>query len=104
MTKDSVPEFLMTSEKKHPHEEVDLRNTMSFMQPTQSAHKKQLKIKKKFKPGIDIKIHQYLSISIRKYRYGYEKSNILSLGGIGETMKRMFYSKFKEEIKHLNQK
>jgi hypothetical protein len=104
LIEEPVPNFYMSGEKKSEHEREDNFNSVSFMQKTFSAQKKILKIKKKFKPGVQIKIHQYLSIAIRKYRYGYEQIKTLFLKGIGDLMKRIFYSKFKEEIKHLNKK
>jgi hypothetical protein len=74
------------------------QNTVSFMQMTTSALKKKIKIKQKFKPGVEIKIHQHMSISIRKYRYFFEREKTLPLFGSGVTMKKIFYIQFKQEI------
>ena len=57
------PDFYVTPFKSAMQRENSLpKSFVSFMQNTASAQKKQLQIKKKFKPGIEIKIHQHLSI------------------------------------------
>ena len=53
------------------------------MKSTKNATKKNLKIKKKFKDGLDLEIHQIMSIGIRKYRYGANLVEYLNLFQIG---------------------
>ena len=69
---DAIVQFNLSPKETSNKHNSSMKNTMSFMQPTESV-KKKLKIRKEFKLSVDILIHQHMSICIRKHRYEFNQ-------------------------------